>query len=84
MMVDNTLDDVRLDAMTDTIAQDVYKYLNKLFQEEARFRSRWVWELLQNARDASPEDGVSVRVLYEPDRVGDGQVAFFDPFDGVW
>ena len=41
----------------------------KLFQEEARFRSRWVWELLQNARDASPDEGVSVWLIQEPHRV---------------
>src|SRR2546427_4751842 len=45
------------------------KHLTKLFREEPLFRSRWIWELLQNARDASPEGGVCVWLLHEPHRV---------------
>ena len=68
-MVDDTLNDARHEVLTENTAQAVHKHLSKLFQEEARFRSRWVWELLQNARDASPEEGVSVWLIQEPHRV---------------
>lgn len=68
-MADDTLDDARHEVLAENTAQTVQKHLSKLSQEETRFRSRWVWELLQNARDASPEDGVSVRLILEPHRV---------------
>jgi hypothetical protein len=65
-MADDTPNDARHEVLAENTAQDVQKYLSKLFQEEARFRSRWVWELLQNARDAAPEQGVSVRLIQQP------------------
>ncbi len=68
-MADDTLDDARHQVLAENTAQAVHKHLSKLFQEEARFRSRWVWELLQNARDASPDEGVSVWLIQEPHRV---------------
>lgn len=68
-MTDDTLDDARHEVLAENTAQAVHKHLSKLFQEEFRFRNRWVWELLQNARDASPEDGVSVWLIHKPDRV---------------
>ncbi|MHB8730842.1 MAG: ATP-binding protein [bacterium] len=63
------LEAAKLEVLAENTAQAVHKTLNKLFQEEARFRARWVWELLQNARDASPEAGVSVWLTYEPHRL---------------
>jgi hypothetical protein len=69
MMAGNALDNARHEVLADNTAQAVHKHLNKLFQEETRFRSRWVWELLQNARDASPDEGVSVWFIQEPHRV---------------
>ncbi|BAU49573.1 histidine kinase [Sulfurifustis variabilis] len=69
MSADDTLNDARHEVLVENTAQAVHKHLSKLFQEEIRFRSRWVWELLQNARDASPEEGVSVWLIQEPHRV---------------
>lgn len=69
MIVDNTPNDARHEVLAENTAQAVHKHLSKLFQEEARFRSRWVWELLQNARDASPEEGVRVWLVQEPHRI---------------
>src|SRR5207244_1737562 len=69
MMVDDKLKEALHEALAENTAQAVHKHLRKLFQEEARFRSRWVWELLQNARDASPEKGVRVWLIYKPDHL---------------
>lgn len=69
MIADDMLNNVRHEVLAENTAQAVHKHLSELFQEEARFRSRWVWELLQNARDASPEEGVSVWLIQEPHRV---------------
>jgi hypothetical protein len=59
--------DARHEVLTDSNAQTVRNYLKRLFQEEARFRSRWIWELLQNARDASSPDGVRIWLTLKPD-----------------
>ena len=39
--------------LTDNTAQSVLNHLSALESNRAHFRTRWVWELLQNARDAS-------------------------------
>jgi hypothetical protein len=61
--------DARHEVLTDSNAQTVRNYLKRLFQEEGRFRSRWIWELLQNARDASSPIGVRIWLTLKPDRV---------------
>ena len=50
-------DDVKNAVLTENTAQAVYKHLRELESNRAHVVSRWVWELLQNARDASPGDG---------------------------
>lgn len=62
-------DNARHDVLAENTAQAVRNHLRKLFQGEARFRSRWIWELLQNARDASPQNGVCVWLTLEANRV---------------
>ena len=39
--------------LTDNTAQSVLNHLNVMESNRAHVRTRWVWELLQNARDAS-------------------------------
>ncbi|MRS02065.1 hypothetical protein EG832_02350, partial [bacterium] len=69
MTTDVSLEGARHEVLAENTAQAVHKHLSKLFQEAARFRSRWVWELLQNARDASPEEGVSISLTQLNDRL---------------
>ena len=45
--------EVMNDVLTDNTAQGVYKYLNELESNRKSMHTRWIWELLQNARDAS-------------------------------
>jgi hypothetical protein len=66
---DQSADNARHEVLTDSNAQTVRNYLKRLFQEEARFRGRWVWELLQNARDTSSANGVRVWLTLKPDCV---------------
>ena len=65
----NTLEKARHAVLAENTAQAVHKHLTRLYEEEARFRSRWIWELLQNARDAAPTTGVNVWVVREADRI---------------
>jgi hypothetical protein len=66
---DQSADDARHAVLSDSNAQTVRNYLKRVFQQEARFRSRWIWELLQNARDASSANDVRVWLTLKPDRV---------------
>src|SRR4051794_20952449 len=61
--------DARHAVLADNTGQAVRNYLKKLFQEEARFRGRWIWELLQNARDSAPATGVQIWLEIGPDRL---------------
>ena len=44
---------VKDEGFTETIANAVFKYLNALVDDRSNRQTRWVWELLQNAHDAS-------------------------------
>ena len=39
--------------LTENTAQAVFKYLDDQESNRATWQNRWIWELLQNARDAS-------------------------------
>ena len=47
------LDKIRSEAFTETIAQSVLKHLKVLESNRVSRITRWIWELLQNARDTS-------------------------------
>ena len=49
----SSLDEAREQALTDNTAQGVLKNLKELYANRARTNTRWIWELLQNARDTS-------------------------------
>lgn len=50
------LERVRTEALEDNTAQGVFKHLRALESKREMVISRWVWELLQNARDVTPSD----------------------------
>lgn len=52
-MPDESFDEIRTRVLTDNTAQGVLNHLKALESNRAHVRTRWVWELLQNARDAS-------------------------------
>ena len=45
--------ELKNDVLTANTAQTVFKYLQEQESNRARMHTRWIWELLQNARDAS-------------------------------
>lgn len=65
-MVNENFDAVRIGVLTDNTAQGVRNYLMGLVAKQARVRTRWVWELLQNARDAG---AAVVSVKHDEDKV---------------
>ena len=46
-------DKIRTRVLTENTAQGVLNHLKALESNRAYMRTRWIWELLQNARDTS-------------------------------
>jgi hypothetical protein len=61
--VGEELRDARDHVLVENTAQAVYKHLDRLMDRRAALGARWVWELLQNARDAAPKSGVKFELL---------------------
>ena len=62
--------DVKTRVLTENTAQTVLKHLNDLESNRANVQTRWIWELLQNARDASSNssaDAVLVASIEQTD-----------------
>ncbi len=60
-MANENLDEIRIHALTENTAQAVLKNLNALMSNQDHVRTRWIWELLQNARDARADE-VSIKL----------------------
>jgi len=63
------LDEARDSTLVENTAQAVFKHLDRLEDHRIAFGSKWVWELLQNARDAALPDGVSIEIVLADDRL---------------
>lgn len=59
--------------LTENTAQGILKHLQVLESNRERMQGRWIWELLQNARDASVDDDTH---LVASVAVADGDVLF--------
>ncbi|MEI9921880.1 MAG: hypothetical protein WDO14_24275 [Bacteroidota bacterium] len=53
---------------SDSEARDIIHDVNKLYIIPEDKRSRWIWELLQNARDVAPKGGVKIHIKLTPTR----------------
>src|SRR6266542_3681325 len=56
------LDEARDLTLVENTAQAVFKHLDRLEENRTTFGARWVWELLQNARDAASPGGVLLEI----------------------
>jgi len=65
------LDQATENALRENTAQTVFKNLRSLENQRERFKTRWVWELLQNARDSAQPEGVKIAFL-----ISEGQLVF--------
>ena len=66
-------DAIKNRVLTENTAQGILNHLQELESNRARMQRRWIWELLQNARDASVDDDTHLVASIE---VGDGEVVF--------
>ena len=71
MMDQGVWEQIERDTLTATNAQRVYQILNNLESRRDRVQKRWIWELLQNALDASPNGQMNLTcsVRYEKEEV---------------
>ncbi|MCC6428603.1 MAG: hypothetical protein IT435_17515 [Phycisphaerales bacterium] len=58
----NQFDDAEREVLAENTAQSILKHLNRLEAKRSLLGARWIWELLQNARDAALPTGVNVSV----------------------
>lgn len=66
----DAFDDVFHDVLIENTAQTIYKRLAAIEHKRLAIQSRWIWELIQNARDASTGlNGLHVRVNLRPEEL---------------
>src|SRR5215471_2544720 len=58
------LNNAKVKALEDNTAQSIFKYLEDLENRREQVKHRWIWELLQNARDAATQES-SVQIWIE-------------------
>ena len=56
------LKNARDKVLVDNTAQAVFKHLDRIRDNRSALGARWIWELLQNARDAAGPQGVQIRI----------------------
>lgn len=57
--MDNPFDAAEREVLAENTAQSILKTLNRLEEKKTILGARWIWELLQNARDAAQTTTVS-------------------------
>ena len=60
-------DEIKDRVLTENTAQGILNHLRELESNRARTQRRWIWELLQNARDAAAEDDTNLVASIELD-----------------
>ena len=64
------LENARDRVLVDNTAQAVFKHLDRIEDNRRTLGLRWIWELLQNARDAAGTDGIHIRVRLSESELG--------------
>lgn len=60
-----TRQDIKTRILTENTAQGILNHLRDLESNRVRVQGRWIWELLQNARDAAAEEATSLNARVE-------------------
>ena len=66
-------DEIKDRVLTENTAQGILNHLREHESNRARTQRRWIWELLQNARDAAVDDDTHLVASVE---FGDGEIVF--------
>lgn len=66
-------DDIRAQVLVENNAQSIFNHLQELESNRARMQTRWVWELLQNARDSCDDGDTRLVASVE---LGESEVTF--------
>ena len=69
----NSLEDeekIKNQALIDNTAQSIFNYLKEIENKREIYEKRWIWELLQNALDATlPDRKIEVEITKDDDRL---------------
>ena len=63
MYITTDLNAARDQVLVDNTAQAIFKHLDRVEDNQAALGTRWIWELLQNARDAASPEGVRIQIF---------------------
>ena len=66
-------DEIKDRILTENTAQGILNHLKELESNRARMQRRWIWELLQNARDAAADHNTHLVATVE---LGNGELVF--------
>ena len=66
-------DEIKDRVLTENTAQGILNHLRELESNRARMQRRWIWELLQNARDAADDDDTHLVASVE---LGNSELVF--------
>ena len=66
-------DEIKDRVLTENTAQGILNHLRELESNRARMQRRWIWELLQNARDAAADHNTHLVATVE---LGNGELVF--------
>ncbi len=61
-MTEKELNDAKDRVVAETIGQTVFKHLERIENNRTLLSARWIWELLQNARDVARGKGVRIEM----------------------
>lgn len=73
MVTVTSKDEIKARVLTENTAQGILNHLRALVSNRARMQRRWIWELLQNARDAAADDNAH---LVASVKHGNGELVF--------
>jgi hypothetical protein len=69
--------------LSETVAQTVYKYLEDVENDRPKYANRWIWELLQNARDAAKDSPATVEAAITNKLTKDSDITSEDVLAGA-
>jgi len=66
----NEEEKIKTEALVDNTAQGIFNNLKEIENKREVFEQRWIWELLQNALDAAPQDRkIEVKITNNDDKL---------------
>src|SRR3989304_3022931 len=70
MIEDLSEDEIKTKALIDNTAQGIFNHLDAIESMRETYEKRWIWELMQNALDATPRNQkIKVEIIKNDDQL---------------